>query len=793
MNHLLFGHNEEERIVAVQQMDDRTMRLYFRDPVGTGSAAVRFRDEPFYPFFFLSQGSLLENFRRKYWIKRLDGSLFFQYLCVFEEWGAMWDAIRHILDAYNRTALTKAASYTELDILHVVSDPVSQFLMQSGRTLFKGMTFEELLRLQIDIETYTTAPHRFSNANRKGDRIILIALSDSTGWQHLIDGKKMSEVEMLRELVRVIAERDPDVIEGHNIFNFDLPYIITRATLHNVALTIGRGETLPRTFDTRTSFAEHPFEYTVTEIPGRHVIDTFLLVQSFDASKRTMESYGLKYSAQFFGLSTTDRTYIKGERIAWHWDHDVRPLMKYAMDDVTETEKLSRHLSGASFYLTRMLPVGYGLAARMGSAAKIELLMVREYLRNKHSIPRPREGAQTSGGYTDIFVVGILGPVVHADVESLYPSIMLTREIAPSLDTDRVFLSLLRELTTMRLEAKRTLPGLHDAVERSRVDAMQSSLKILINSFYGYLGYGRALFNDYGSADAVTQTGQQLLRQMIAFIQAEGGKVIEVDTDGIFFVPPERWTGEALEREFVQKLSDRMPAGITVALDGRYRKMLSYKKKNYALLAFDNKIKVKGSSLISRSMEQFGRNYLHQCIDYLLNNNIDGLHRLYIEYHHAISDHSLEARDLARVESLKESPEEYTEQVKSVKRNRSAAYEVALASARQFKAGDRVAYYITGTDPNGRVFENCKAIEEWDPNFPDENIAYYLRKLDELSEKFTDFFRPVDFRAVFSADDLFPFDPTGIALLITDVRENAPSFEEDGKADRFGIWLDEEE
>ena len=57
----------------------------------------------------------------------------------------------------------------------------------------------------------------------------------------------------------------------------------------------------------------------------------------------------------------------------------------------------------------------------------------------------------------------------------------------------------------------------------------------------------------------------------------------------------------------------------------------------------------------------------------------------------------------------------------------------------------------------------------------------------------SDFFRPVDFRAVFSADDLFPFDPTGIALLITDVRENAPSFEEDGKADRFGIWLDEEE
>ena len=40
--------------------------------------------------------------------------------------------------------------------------------------------------------------------------------------------------------------------------------------------------------------------------------------------------------------------------------------------------------------------------------------------------------------------------------------------------------------------------------ERTALDARQSSMKILINSFYGYLAYNRALFNDYRAADAVT-------------------------------------------------------------------------------------------------------------------------------------------------------------------------------------------------------------------------------------------------------------------------------------------------
>ncbi len=766
MNPLLFGHDPRERIVAAHVKDDSTMRLYVREPSG-----IRIEDERFFPFFYLSDDSYMIGFRRKHWMKKLEGTGFYQYLCAFAEWPVMWDAVRHVLDAYNRTALTKVESYGSLDVLYLFPDPVTQYLMQSGRTLFKGMQFDEVHRLQLDIETYTTPPHRFSNPNRAGDQIVIIALSDNRGWQQTIDARRLSERQMLQELVRVIQEIDPDVIEGHNILNFDLPYLITRCALNNVSFAIGRDGTPPKSFDARTSFADHPFEYTATDVAGRHVIDTYLLVQSYDATKRNMESYNLKYVAKYFGFAAEDRTYIEGEKVSWHWDHEPHRLVEYALDDVRETGLVSGHLSGSTFYLTRMLPMSYGAAARSGSASKIETLLVREYLRLKHALPRPTQGMQTSGGYTDIFLVGVVSPIVHADVESLYPSIMLTRNIAPSSDVKQIFVQLLRDLTALRLDTKRQMRETIDPQEKSRLDAMQSSFKILANSFYGYLGYARALFNDYGQADAVTQNGQQILRQMIGHIRNEGGQVIEVDTDGIFFIPPGEVEGEPGEVAFVSALSRSMPEGISVAFDGRYKKMLSYKKKNYALLGYDHHVKIKGSSLISRSMEAFGRAYIRSCIDCLLREDIAGLHALYVQYKQKIMDHKIDVREFARVEALKDSLAHYDEEVRSGKRNKSAAYEVARNTGRQVKPGDRIAFYISGNDPNARGFEYAKPADEWNPNFPDENVPFYLRRLDEFSDKFRDLFPPADFRSVFSSEGLFPFDPEGISILVTDVTE----------------------
>jgi DNA polymerase elongation subunit (family B) len=789
MESILYGANTDERIVAVHQQTDSTMRIYVRRADDT----VVSEDAGFYPFFHLTRADLLEGYRGRHWVKELAGGNSYRYLCAFPRWSEMWEAVRYVLDRFNARAAQKVESYADLAAMHLRTDPTSQFLLQSGRTLFKGMTFGEIRRMQLDIETYTAHGHRFSNAARAEDRITLVALSDSRGYERVIGGAGMDERELLAELVRAVRERDPDVIEGHNIFNFDLPYILKRCELHGVEFAIGRDGSSFRSFESRASFADRAVDFTSVEIGGRHVIDTWLLLQAWDVSKRTMESYSLKAAAKHFGFASPERIYLAPEKLSWYYDNEPDLLARYALDDVRETARLSELLSPPYVELARMVPMNYGAVARAGSAAKIETLLLREYIRQKHSVPAPGAGMPSAGGYTEIFLTGIASPVVDVDVESLYPSIMISERIAPRSETLGVFTALLSRLTAIRLEAKRSMKAAADPSERARLDALQSGLKILINSFYGYLGYNRALFNDMEKADQVTARGRELLHRLIDAIVARHAVVVQVDTDGILFSPPPGVDGPEAEEAFVGLIARELPAGIRLAVNGRSKAMLSYKKKNYALLGYDNRITVKGSSLTSRSLEKFGRNFLGQCVEALLERNIDALHRLYVSLWTDIGEHRLAVGDFARTESLHESAAAYLAAVEAGERNRTASYEVALGSGLTWKPGDRVAYYITGKEAGVREFEHCRLAEEWDPSDPDENTAFYQRRLQELAKKFEVFFQPQDFRAIFSVEDLFPFSSAGIEILTSRSGDGTgvPRLPEEDPGVDPRIWLEE--
>lgn len=753
MDELIWGHNQEKNIVAVQQLDESTVRIYIRE-----NATVREETRKFYPFFFLNDKSYIEGFNKKFWLKKLSGNNFYQYVCAFEDLTDMWNAIRYILRNYSNKHMIKVESYIDTDIIYLRPDPVHQFLLQTGITLFKGMEFNDVYRIQIDIETYSK--HRFSNPERIEDRIILISLTDNRGWEYIIDGRKKSEKQMLTELVEIIRKKDPDIIEGHNILSFDLPYLIKRAELNEVDLSIGRDGSKPKitttTYDRETVF-------TGIEIYGRHIVDTLILVQLYDFVKRDLESYSLKYVSRYFGITSEDRIYIPGEKISWYWANDPESLIKYALQDAHETRKLSELLTPPYFYLAQMLPFSFWQVIKSGSSSKIESLLVRAYLKRRHSIPKPDIGFQTTGGYTDIFYTGVFENVAYADIESLYPSIMIKFKIAPQKDELGIFLQMLESLTKMRLEAKHKMKNATTPEEKSKYDAIQSAFKILINSFYGYLGYSRAIFNDYESADKVTMTGQKILKKLILEITNKGGKVIEADTDGIYFIPPEEFSSdEEKVKEFIKNVNSTLPEGINLAFSGIYKKMLSYKKKNYALLDKNGNIEIKGASLISRGMEPFARKYISECIKFLLNNEIEKIHELYKSFFKSITERKIDIHELARTETLRERLDRYQELVRLGKRNRSAAYELAIASGKNYRQGDKITYYITGSTPDVRSFENCKLVEDWNPLRRDENVQYYLSKLNDYTKRFEIFFKPEDFKKIFSLKDGLNFDDVQI-------------------------------
>jgi hypothetical protein len=304
-------------------------------------------------------------------------------------------------------------------------------------------------------------------------------------------------------------------------------------------------------------------------------------------------------------------------------------------------------------------------------------------------------------------------------------------------------------------------------------------------SFYGLLGFGLSAFNDFEEADRVARTGQQILRQLIDEIRDRGGDVIEVDTDGVLFVPPDGVRGEDDEIAFTRSLTEAMPEGIRVGFDGRFEKMLSYKKKNYALLTYDGDLKFKGSSLISRSNEAFGRRFVREAIRLMLNHDVDGLHDLYVTYRDKITAHDWKGvESFSRVESLKDTLDQYEEDVKSGQRPRAAAYELARKRSERtgqpVRKGDRIRYYITGDSANVTAFQNCKLADEWDPEHPDENTAYYLKRLDQFAQKFEPFFEEHDFRLIFSPEDLFGFSSEGIEIQTTRLESDEPAAGEAG-------------
>ena len=788
MNTLLHGHNPLSHVVAAHQASDNTIRMYRRE-----GKNISHTDVDFFPFFFIASQQYLEGYSRKHWLKRLEGNNYYQYLAVFSRWSDMWDALRHALRNYNKSAQQRAENYSDAEIILLRPDPVSQYLMQSGITFFKEMAFNDVHRLQIDIETYSK-DYKFSNARKTEDRITLIALSDNLGWEEIIDGRELDEPKMLERLIEIIRDKDPDTIEGHNIFGFDLPYILKRCELHDIELAIARDGSTPKPISVRPASSDEDSAVIAYDVNGRNMVDTLLLAQMYDISARALESYGLKYLAQYFGFASQERVYVPGNKISWYWDNEPETVRKYALDDIRETRLLSEHLSPSYFYLTQLCPLPYSYLARSGSTAKIEALLLREYLRQKHSVSKPTQGLQTTGGYSDIYMTGVLSDVIHADVESLYPSIMVNKSITPRYDELKIFPSLLKELLTMRLETKKKMREAKDPLAKSKHNALQSSYKILINSFYGYLGYNKGLFSDFEQADVVTTTGQSLLKQIIKQVGIYNGSVIEVDTDGLYCIPPDNVHGVEQEAAFVNRLSGSLPEGITLAYSGRFAKMLSYKKKNYALLDDENHITIKGSSLTARSLERFIKQYLRQCIECLLNERIDDLHNLYVTYTNELRNHGLDVYELCRTETLRESLEVYNREIASGKRKPAASYEVAKRAGIPVKQGQTISYYVTGNHPGIKIMDHSRLAEEWDRNFPDENTAYYFSRLHDASSKFEIFFTPEDYKKIFSVDDLFGFSSKGIRILNQKVQPNDIPFSEYDEETQsgFGIWLDNE-
>lgn len=715
-----FIHSAEKRVVALEP--------------GAGVAHLWIRNEddsvttqtiPFRPFMLMTQANFFHGFPAVSEVKTLSGTAAFRFLAEFPD-PVAYDEAKKFLKL--TAAITPGAINSPV---RAMNDLTQQALIRTGIRLFSGMRFEEVRRLQFDIETLCTPGYDFPQAEREGDAVILIALRDSTGWEHVISAADHTEEEVLREFIRVVQERDPDILEGHNIFRFDLPYLETRAKRYKIKLTLGRDGSVIKRRTSRFNAAERTVNYTRYDIYGRHISDTYHLALFYDVVKRDLDGYSLKTIAKHFKVASPDRVYVDAADMNRIWQEDPARATEYCMDDVRETDAISRILSPATFYQTQVLPLSYQNCIVRGNATRIDALFTAEYVTQGVSMPWAGQGRPFSGALTKAFADGVYRNVSHCDVRSLYPSIILANQWAPANDTLRIFPMMLEKLRTFRLSAKDAMRQAETPEKKQYYSSLQSTFKILINSFYGYLGFEQGFLNDFDMAERVTAEGRRILSSMLEFLQQNDANVIEMDTDGIYFQP-----GSIPLCDLEKTLPDILPDGIDVEFDESYTAMFSYKSKNYALLKENDELVIAGAALKSRGLEPFQRKYMRRMILAILHEDGEAVRALDEEYTDALRNHKLPFAELAKSETLSDSPESYRKKSATPSFRRSAAYELALRSGREYKQGDQISFYITGTKKRVSVVENAKLLSEAEENNRDENTEYYLDKLAELQAKF---------------------------------------------------------
>src|SRR5256885_6514507 len=239
-NTLLFGADPTQRIVAVELGETGTVRIYRRETDGSTIADV----EPFHPFLWADSDALdlgLET-------EKLQSDLKYGWLITVDSWKELI-ALRNGLKQAGRD-------------FFAFTNPVQHYLTATGRTLFKDLPFEQLKRMQLEVLS-VAARSRDDPGNN--DHLMSIALSDNSGWEELIvvdpNNVQESERNALRRLTALIKERDPDVIEGHDLFRVHLPLLVARAKKLKAKVDWGRSGGFLRSRPSRLQIAEKTIDY----------------------------------------------------------------------------------------------------------------------------------------------------------------------------------------------------------------------------------------------------------------------------------------------------------------------------------------------------------------------------------------------------------------------------------------------------------------------------------------------------------------------------------------------------
>ncbi len=520
----------------------------------------------------------------------------------------------------------------------------------------KKLTFRTMA---FDIETLTK-----TSVNAKDDDCIMIsyAYEDEAGVLTHGNGKLCSqsfvkcfesEKEMLEGFAQIVRDRKIDILCSYNGDEFDLPYLQERARVTKANFNIGRVR------------SKNPIKIKaaglrkISKVSGRIHLDVYAIV-AFLNRIGTIKLERLTLNAAYNELFGKQKVDLQEKKIHEIWEEKDKDklnlLAEYSKVDSIACLEIAGKFIELEIQLSKICGLPLQESSRSTTGQMIEFMMIKESFKQNFIVPNTpsydeimsRQGNPIQGAYVKTPEAGVYENLAVFDFKSLYPSIIVSYNIDPmtlNLETctdfhtsptgakfcsesqgivPKTLNDLLEKRFKVKKQAKELVNVKNREVEYTILEARQWSLKILANSFYGYLGYERSRYYSRACAESVTAYGRKFILETIEKAESNGFKVIASDTDSIFILrankPKDEVTAfqgqvnRTLPGNMELELEDFYPRGLFVSKKGEEKGA----KKKYALINEAGKIKIRGFELVRRDWSKIARTTQTKVLEIIL-------------------------------------------------------------------------------------------------------------------------------------------------------------------------------